>query len=97
MNNIKESKEKKLTCVPVRELYQEILNRIKNSCPAYMPEREFVVSLGFSMRTYYDIVDFAEKGLLQKGKTKPLHENTLSELCEKLEIEFKDVMYLVKY
>jgi hypothetical protein len=98
MNNTKEiEREKELNCLPIKDLYREILKRLRDSCPGGTAERDHIVSLGFSQRTYYDIVDFAEKGKLPKGKTKPLHENTLSSLCEKLGIEFKSVMYLVKY
>jgi len=90
-------KEKELNCLSVRDLYIEILKRIKSNCPTTKSFRDYVVSLGFSERTYYDIVDFADKGKLPKGKAKPLHENKLSLLCERLNIEFKTTMYLVKY
>ena len=86
-----------LKCIAVKDLYKEILNRIKKNCPAGTANRQYIVSIGFSERTYYDIVDFVEKNKIDKRKTKPLHENTLTPLCQKLGIEFKSLMYLVKY
>lgn len=97
-----------VTCKSEKDLYQLILDRIEDRRKEEQMkpdcERTFWAGanytifqqFGFSAQVNYDIQRFLDGKKLGGKKSKPLHENRLKILCEKVGIQYKEIYYLVE-
>lgn len=96
-----------VTCLKEVDLYKEIFKIIeeKRQQELNKPEEErgiwqhapYLVfkEIGLSTSSYYEIESYISGQSIGKGKSKPLHENKLKLLCEKVGIQYKAACHLV--
>lgn len=94
-------------CIDEKDLYKKILDKIqeKRDIESTKPdsEREFWYKpnylifphIGLTAQVNYDINKFLKGEKLGGGKSKPLHENRLKQLCDQVGIKYEGIFYMV--